>query len=501
MNSVIKIPDIGVEDAEVTEILASIGEKIKIEQPLITIEGDKASMQVPAPISGILKKIMIKIGDRVSTDQEIMIFEKNSEKNSVFNEKLKKSKNKPVKSEKNIQKIYSNMLGILEDSKILDVLVSEKDSLKIQCPVLIIQNTRGMKKITSSITGKIQTIYVKIGDKIDSSTLLYSIYSDDVSLINKNTCNKDLSKTDILQKIYNIYASPLIRRIALKYSIDLSKIDGSGRKGRITRIDLDKYIYDYKNLQLNKNIENNSLHLEESKYEIYGKIKIQELTKIKKISGNNLLKNWTTVPHITQFDHADINELEIFRKKQNKILQEKNEIKITILAFIIKAVIATLKVYPQFNSSLSSDGKRIILKKYFNIGIAVNTQHGLMVPIIFNADTKGIIDLSQELFFIAKKARLGKLSGKDMQGGCFTISNLGGIGGKEFTPIINVPEVAILGISRSNIQAIWDGNNFIPKLMLPLSLSYDHRVIDGVEGAQFIQHLTTIISDIRSLIL
>uniref|UniRef100_A0A1B0C171 Dihydrolipoamide acetyltransferase component of pyruvate dehydrogenase complex n=1 Tax=Glossina palpalis gambiensis TaxID=67801 RepID=A0A1B0C171_9MUSC len=445
MNSVIKIPDIGVEDAEVTEILASIGEKIKIEQPLITIEGDKASMQVPAPISGILKKIMIKIGDRVSTDQEIMIFEKNSEKNSVFNEKLKKSKNKPVKSEKNIQKIYSNMLGILEDSKILDVLVSEKDSLKIQCPVLIIQNTRGMKKITSSITGKIQTIYVKIGDKIDSN--------------------------------------------------------GSGRKGRITRIDLDKYIYDYKNLQLNKNIENNSLHLEESKYEIYGKIKIQELTKIKKISGNNLLKNWTTVPHITQFDHADINELEIFRKKQNKILQEKNEIKITILAFIIKAVIATLKVYPQFNSSLSSDGKRIILKKYFNIGIAVNTQHGLMVPIIFNADTKGIIDLSQELFFIAKKARLGKLSGKDMQGGCFTISNLGGIGGKEFTPIINVPEVAILGISRSNIQAIWDGNNFIPKLMLPLSLSYDHRVIDGVEGAQFIQHLTTIISDIRSLIL
>lgn len=497
MNTVVKIPDIGIEDAEVTEILVKIEDKIKTEQALITVEGDKASMQIPSPISGILKKIMVKIGDKVSTNQEIMLFEKIDNNDNFIDKKMLKKSEKKLLDSKNeeFKEIYASDLGILNHAEIIRVSIYEKNNIKINSPILIIQDCKETRKILSPLSGMVKNIQIKAGDRINPDTLLYHIY------VSKIFEKKPKNSLKTIIQCNHIYASPLIRRIALKYNINLSHVHGSGRKGRILPIDLERYINMYENNLLDQNKKNVQNFSENSQYAIYGKIEIQELTKIKQISGKNLSKNWTNIPHVTQFDQADIHELEIFRKNQNIILQRKNKIKITILSFVIKAIIATLKEYPQFNSSLSQDQKKIFLKKYFNIGIAVNTEQGLMVPIIFNADSKGILEISQEISNIAKKARLGTLSSKDMKGGCFTISNLGGIGGKEFTPIINAPEVAILGISQASMQAIWNGDIFVPRLMLPLSLSYDHRVIDGVEGAKFINFLKNLISDIRLLIL
>lgn len=411
MKKEIKIPDIGTEEVEVTEIVVNVGDKILIDDPIIVVEGDKTSMEIPSSENGIVNKILVKVGDKIATNSVIMIIEEHAS-NCI--------------SENNIN--------------------SSKDILKKNNEFIIDQ---------------------------------------------KDNINNFIDK--------NIHASPLIRRLSHKFNIELSKIQGTGIKERILKEDIYSHIknaltffYKNNNTKIIKKVDYNSC-------DVIEKIK---LSKIQKATGKNLLNNWLTIPHVTLYDQVDITSLEKFRKEQNNVF-EMNKInkKITLIVFIIKAVAQALKKFPKFNSSISQDGKEIIFKKYINIGIAVDTIHGLLVPVIYDVNKKNIINLLNDLLIISNKSRNNKLHAKDMQGGCFTISNLGCIGSSLFNPIINAPEVAILGISKSNIKPIWNGKNFVPKLMLPLSLSFDHRIINGVEGISFFNYILSIIHDIRKLII
>lgn len=438
--SKINVPNIGEETLEVTEILVKIGDAININQPLIIIEGDKSSMEIPSTHTGIITKIHTNIGDKVHTNSLILSIDTNNNNNAN------------IKSTCNLQ---------TPPQDYLDKLNTPQDHNTIE------YNHKNYKKLENIIEF----------DSIDQT----------------------------------IHATPLIRHMARTLEVDLSKITGSGRKGRILKEDIQNYL-NSKSIEYSNNYKpltstDNSYIQTDSTIDtnynnILNNVKTIQLSKIQKVSGINLQKNWSTIPHVTQFDSVDITNLEIFRKQQNlEITQKKINCKITILIFVMKAVAKALEELPRFNSILSKNKNELILKKHINIGIAVDTKQGLLVPVIRDVNKKGIIKLSQELLEISKKARSdnNQLTPLDTQEGSFTISNLGGIGGEMFTPIINAPEVAILGLSKSSMRPIWNGNKFIPRLMLPLSLSYDHRVIDGADGARFINKINKIISDIRLL--
>ncbi|URJ25234.1 2-oxo acid dehydrogenase subunit E2 [Candidatus Blochmannia ocreatus (nom. nud.)] len=430
----INTPNIGADELEVTEIMVKIGDKVSINQPLIVIEGDKSSIEIPAPCSGTVTEIHIQVGTKVHTGSLILSLN-NIEKNTKIS---------------NIN--YQN-----------DTTESTVDFIPTQD---IRHNTEDCKVIN-----------------------------------HRNVCiNLDSNKI--------IHATPLIRHMARIFGVNLSKIQGTGRKGRILKEDIHNY--------LNKNILKKEVDytptislrklfshfsLPEIDFSKFGNVTIITLDKIRKISGVNLHRNWVMAPHVTQFDEVDITDLEIFRKQQNiELAKNTVDCKITLLIFVIKAVAKALEEFPRFNSSLSDDGQKLILKDYINIGVAVDTPKGLLVPVLREVNKKGVISLSKELSNLSKKARSNnQLTPSDMQGGSFTISNLGGIGGSAFTPIINMPEVAILGISKAIMKPIWIDKKFVPRLMLPLSLSYDHRVIDGADGARFITLINNIISDIRLL--
>ncbi|WP_096619696.1 dihydrolipoyllysine-residue acetyltransferase, partial [Candidatus Enterovibrio altilux] len=410
------VPDIGNDEVEVTEIMVTIGDSIATEQPLITIEGDKASMEVPAPFAGILKKIKVAAGDKVSTGSLLMVFEEVS-----------------------------------------------AGSMEAADPAPATQ--------TAPVTS--------------------------VDFVEYNEC---------------VHASPVVRRLAREFGINLAKVKNSGRKNRILKEDVQNYVKDMlKHLEsgiaasTSGNGNSGALNLlpwPQVDFNKFGGTETKLLSRIKKISGANLHRNWVIIPHVTQWDNADITELEAFRKEQNEEKKKQiTDMKITLLVFIMKAAAKALEVFPVFNSSLSDDGESLILKKYINIGIAVDTPNGLVVPVCRDVNKKSIYELSAELVEVSQKARSGKLTASDMKGGSFTISSLGSLGGTAFTPIVNAPEVGILGVSKSEMKLVWDGKNFIPRLILPLSLSYDHRVIDGAEGARFITFLNKCLSDIRRLIL
>jgi len=400
----VKMPDIGVEEVEVIEILVKIGEHVELEQGLITVEGEKASMEIPSPTSGIIKSIYVKIGDKVKTSSILMILKFNS-------------------IDTNVQEKKTNIL--------------EKENV-----ILTKQN-----------------------------------------FIKSNTFKEDTC----------IHATPLIRRLARNLNIELSNIIPTGRKNRILKEDLELYLNKFK---IN-NLQNNSI----LNFNDINKIDIKEieLSSLQKTVGNNLKKNWNNIPHVTQFDEFDITVLEKFRQKYNFENKESNSI--TVLIFILKVVACALEKFPIFNSYLSNDNKKIILRKHINIGVAVNVKDGLFVPVLKHVNKKNITQLSSELIFLSERARQKQLDASDMQQGCFTISNLGAIGGSYFSPIINAPEVAILGVSKSKIKPLWNGKEFIPSLMLPLSLSYDHRVINGVDGARFITFIGKLLSDMHFLIM
>ncbi|OGO91701.1 MAG: dihydrolipoyllysine-residue acetyltransferase [Coxiella sp. RIFCSPHIGHO2_12_FULL_42_15] len=411
----VKVPDIGgAENVEVIEVFVKAGDTIKVEDPLMTLEGDKATMDVPAPKAGKVIDVKIKVGDKVSQGSVILSLEAEGDATQSAEKSPKaESKEKPKTS--------------IEEKEPEAAPAAEEKS-----------------------TG--------------FGTL--------------------------------VHAGPGVRRIAQEFGVDLTKMTGTGEKGRILKEDVQKFV---KTRLQHAASGGFSLPVIPSiDFSKFGEIEPQSLSKIKKISGANLHRNWISIPHVTQFGDADITELEVFRQRE-KPFAEKQGVKLTPLVFLMKAVVAALKEYPHFNASL--EGETLILKKYFHIGVAVDTPNGLVVPVIRDVDRKGLFEIAKELAHISAKARDKGLSMTEMQGGCFSISSLGGIGGTAFTPIINAPEVAILGVSRSEQKPVYIDGEFQPRLMLPLSLSYDHRVIDGADGARFLVFLTERLSDIRTLLL
>ncbi len=437
MIQTIYLPDIGSDEVEITEILVAVGDQITAEQPLIIVEGDKASMEIPAPSAGCVQELSIKVGDKVATGSLLL-----SLKHAAA---------------------ASESAGVPNRPSPLPVEIAAE--------------------------AKIQREPVDPASKPETAPV--SIPTLD----------------GVVTPHADVHASPLVRRLAREFGIDVSQIIGSGPKGRIVPEDLQIYVKSA--LQRASTTpppaEGPGLQLlpwPRVDFSQFGPVERVDLSRINKLTGANLHRNWVQIPHVTQWGSADITELEAFRQQQNREAeQQKLGIKLTPLVFIMQAVAKALTRFPRFNSSLSPDGQQLILKKYIHLGIAVDTPQGLVVPVIRQVDQQGIWQLSQAVAETSQRARAGQLTLADFQGGCFTLSSLGGIGGTAFTPIINAPEVAILGISRAAQQPQWDGQQFIPRLRLPLSLSYDHRVIDGAEGARFMTLLEQLLADIRRLLL
>ncbi|EHD0097939.1 pyruvate dehydrogenase complex dihydrolipoyllysine-residue acetyltransferase [Vibrio vulnificus] len=522
------VPDIGGDEVEVTEILVAVGDSIAEEQSLLTVEGDKASMEVPAPFAGMLKEIKVAAGDKVSTGSLVMIFEVAGSGAAApapvaaaapAAAPAASGAGTPERKEVNVPDIGGDEVEVTE------IMVAVGDTVTEEQSLITVEGDKASMEVPAPFAGTVKEIKVAAGDKVSTGSLIMvfevagAVPAPAAPAQAAAPAAAPAAKpaaapaaTEFEENNDYAHASPVVRRLAREFGVNLAKVKGSGRKSRILKEDVQAYVKDAL-----KRLESGAAAAASGKgdgaalgllpwpkvdFSKFGETEVQPLSRIKKISGANLHRNWVMIPHVTQWDNADITELENFRKEQNAIEAKKDSgMKITPLVFIMKAAAKALEAFPAFNSSLSDDGESLILKKYVNIGIAVDTPNGLVVPVFKDVNKKGIYELSEELMVVSKKARAGKLTAADMQGGCFTISSLGGIGGTAFTPIVNAPEVGILGVSKSEIKPVWNGKEFAPRLQLPLSLSYDHRVIDGAEGARFITYLNECLSDIRRLVL
>ncbi|MDF9388797.1 pyruvate dehydrogenase complex dihydrolipoyllysine-residue acetyltransferase [Vibrio sp. 1151_11] len=523
----VHVPDIGGDEVEVTEIMVAVGDSIAEEQSLLTVEGDKASMEVPAPFAGVLKEIKVAAGDKVSTGSLVMIFEVAGSAPAAASAQVAA----PVAAApaaSAAKEIHVPDIGG-DEVEVTEIMVAVGDTVSEEQSLITVEGDKASMEVPAPFAGVVKEIKVAAGDKVSTGSLIMVFEVAGAAPVAVAAPAQAAAPAASAPKAEAVksavaapaefeenneysHASPVVRRIAREFGVNLAKVKGSGRKSRILKEDVQNYVK-----EALKRLESGSAAVASGKgdgaalgllpwpkvdFSKFGDTEVKPLSRIKKISGANLHRNWVMIPHVTQWDNADITELENFRKEQNAI-EAKNDtgMKITPLVFIMKAVAKALEAFPSFNSSLSEDGESLILKKYVNVGIAVDTPNGLVVPVFKDVNKKGIYELSRELAEVSKKARAGKLTAADMQGGCFTISSLGGIGGTAFTPIVNAPEVGILGVSKSEFKPVWNGKEFEPRLQLPLSLSYDHRVIDGAEGARFITFLNGALSDIRRLVL
>ncbi|ARU67028.1 pyruvate dehydrogenase complex dihydrolipoyllysine-residue acetyltransferase [Histophilus somni] len=525
----IYVPDIGGDEVNVTDIMVSVGETVAEEQSILNVEGDKASMEVPAPTAGIVKEILIKVGDKVSTGSLVMKFEVAGVVSAA--ETAQVSSSAQVTGESAVQDVHVPDIGG-DEVNVTEIMVAVGDSVTEEQSLITVEGDKASMEVPAPFAGVVKEILVKSGDKVSTGSLIMrfevqgkaptpeassavteaKVAPSPAAQENQMT---PVSQADVTASAVFAHATPVVRRLAREFGVNLDKVKGTGRKGRILKEDVQAYVKAAIKAVESGNVSPTSagngavngaglglLPWPKVDFSKFGDIEQVELGRIQKISGANLHRNWVMIPHVTQWDKADITELEKFRKEQNVLAEkQKLDVKITPLVFIMKAVAKALENYPRFNSSLSEDAQSLILKKYINIGVAVDTPNGLVVPVFKDVNKKGIIELSRELAEISKKARAGKLTASDMQGGCFTISSLGGIGGTHFTPIVNTPEVAILGVSKSEMTPVWNGKDFTPRLMLPLSLSYDHRVIDGADGARFITFINSVLSDLRRLVM
>ena len=523
----VNVPDIGGDEVEVTEILVKVGDTVAAEQSLITVEGDKASMEVPAPFAGTVKEIKVNVGDKVSTGSLIMIFEVAGEAGAAApaakQEAAPAAAPAPAAGVKEV-----NVPDIGGDEvEVTEVMVKVGDKVAAEQSLITVEGDKASMEVPAPFAGVVKELKVNVGDKVKTGSLIMIFEVEGAAPAAAPAkqeaaapapaakaeapaaapAAKAEGKSEFAENDAYVHATPLIRRLAREFGVNLAKVKGTGRKGRILREDVQAYVKEaIKRAEAAPAATGGGipgmLPWPKVDFSKFGEIEEVELGRIQKISGANLSRNWVMIPHVTHFDKTDITELEAFRKQQNEeAAKRKLDVKITPVVFIMKAVAAALEQMPRFNSSLSEDGQRLTLKKYINIGVAVDTPNGLVVPVFKDVNKKGIIELSRELMTISKKARDGKLTAGEMQGGCFTISSNGGLGTTHFTPIVNAPEVAILGVSKSAMEPVWNGKEFVPRLMLPISLSFDHRVIDGADGARFITIINNTLSDIRRLVM
>jgi pyruvate dehydrogenase E2 component (dihydrolipoamide acetyltransferase) len=559
----IKVPDIGDFDSVgVIEVLVNVGDTIKVEQSLITVESDKASMEIPSSHAGVLKELKVKLGDKVAQGAVIAVIETADVASApaaaaapapaaaapVAAQNVAPAPAAPAQAATpaaapSSVNIAIPDIGDFKDVAVIELLVKVGDTVTAEQSLFTVESDKASMEIPSPAAGTITALTLKIGDKVNVGDVVGAMSVQGAAptavaapaaaapVAAQNTApavaapapaapaavaavaapahNPTVAPSGALP-----HASPSVRKFARELGVPLAEVKGSGQKGRITQEDVMGFTKSVmagavqtlaQQAAAPKSSGGNVGGLEvlawpKVDFAKFGPVERKDLSRIKKISGANLHRNWVMIPHVTNNDLADITDLEAFRVSTNaENAKAKSDVKVTMLAFVIKAVVAALKKFPEFNASL--DGDTLVYKQYFNIGFAADTPNGLVVPVLKDADKKGIMQISQEMGELAKKARDGKLGAADMQGGCFSISSLGGIGGTDFTPIVNAPEVAILGLSKSSIQPVWDGKAFQPRLMLPLSLSYDHRVIDGAAAARFNAYLGAVLADYRRILL
>lgn len=519
----VAVPDIGSDEVEVTEIMVKVGDTVAAEQSLITVEGDKASMEVPAPFAGTVKEIKISTGDKVSTGSLIMVFDVAGAAAPAVATESAPAAAPAAATASAVKNVDVPDIGD-DEVEVTEVMVKVGDKVAAEQSLITVEGDKASMEVPAPFAGTVKEIKISTGDKVKTGSLIMVFEVEGAAPAAAPAqqaapaaapakaatapAAKAESKGEFAENDAYVHATPVIRRLAREFGVNLAKVKGTGRKGRILREDVQAYVKDaVKRAEAAPTAATGGglpgmLPWPKVDFSKFGEIEEVELGRIQKISGANLSRNWVMIPHVTQFDEADITEVEVFRKQQNiEAEKKKQDLKITPLVFLMKAAAKALEEFPRFNSSISEDGQKLTLKKYINIGVAVDTPNGLVVPVFRDVNKKGIVELSRELSVISKKARDGKLTASDMQGGCFTISSLGGIGGTAFTPIVNAPEVAILGVSKSSMKPVWNGKEFAPRLMLPLSLSFDHRVIDGAAGARFAAYIATIMADIRRLVM
>ncbi|MGL6458650.1 pyruvate dehydrogenase complex dihydrolipoyllysine-residue acetyltransferase [Aeromonas hydrophila] len=527
----VHVPDIGDDEVDVTEIMVAVGDMVEADQSIIAVEGDKASMEVPAPFAGRVVEIKVAAGAKVSTGSLVMVFEVAGAAPAAVAAPVQAAA--PVAAAPAVAAAKEvNVPDIGGDEvEVTEIMVAVGDKVEADQSLIAVEGDKASMEVPAPFAGVVKEIKVKAGDKVSTGSLIMvfevagaapaaaaapvaqaaaPVAAAPVAAAPAPVAQAAAASDFVANDAY-VHASPAVRRLAREFGVNLAKVKASGRKGRIVKEDVQAYVKDaVKRAEsapaAGQGTGNGNgmsvLAWPKVDFSKFGDVEEVDLTRIQKISGPNLHRNWVMIPHVTQFDEADTTELEAFRKEQNAMLEkQKADVKITPLVFILKAAAKALEAHPRFCSSLSEDGSKLIMKKYIHIGVAVDTPNGLVVPVVRDVNKKGIMELSRDLAEISKKARAGKLTAADMQGGCFTISSLGGIGGTSFTPIVNAPEVAILGVSKSEMKPKWNGKEFAPRLMLPLALSYDHRVIDGADGARFITTMNGVLSDIRRLVL
>jgi len=557
----IQVPDIGdFEDVPIIEILVSEGDSIDVETPLVTLESDKAAMDVPSPAAGRVKDILVKVDDKVSEGSPILVLQLEGEGGDGGDAaepehadagRAAAGEGQAAPSRESAsagagaaaggdagkgggtRQVTVPDIGDFSDVEIIEVHVSPGDEIDAEDPIITLESDKATMDVPAPEGGKVAEVLVKTGGRVSQGDPILSLEGGAAAApeagqgvdqgagtaaapvreerepaaaapTSEPSPPPTLPSADDSNKGPAPHASPSVRRFARELGIDITQVEGSGRKGRILKEDVQNWV--------KKRIHEGAPaaapgaggaglpEMPDIDFSQFGEVEVVPLNRIKKLTAANVHRSWLHVPHVTQHEEADITELEEFRQDLKKEAAERG-VKVTMLAFLMKASVAALREYPRFNASLEKGGENLVMKKYFNIGIAVDTPDGLVVPTIRNVDRKGVYDLAAELGDVSQRARDRKLSPNDLQGACFTISSLGGIGGTAFTPIVNAPEVAILGVSRAQMKPVYKNGEFVPRLMLPLALSYDHRVVDGADGARFVVFLSKVLKDARRLLL
>ena len=545
----VKVPDIGdFKEVEVIEVMVKVGDTVAADQSLLTVESDKASMEIPSSHAGTVKEIKVKLGDKVSEGTLVLVVEAAGSAAAapapapvaaapapVGAAPATAPAAAPAAASAGPVTVEVPDIGDFDEVAVIEVFVKAGDTVKVEQSLITVESDKASMEIPSSHAGSVTQLLVKVGDKVKKGSPIAIVQAaGGVPAVAPAAAAPAASAAPVsaaaaapvaastaavpahdptAAKGALPHASPSIRRFARELGVPLAEVKGSGPKGRITQADVQGFVKGVLAGETQTAAQKAKapapaaaagggipglLPWPTVDFAKFGPVERKDLSRIKKISGANLHRNWVMIPHVTNNDEADITELEAFRVQLNKE-NEKSGVKVTMLAFVIKAVVSALKKFPDFNASL--DGDALVYKQYFHIGFAADTPNGLVVPVLKNADQKGIFQISTEMGELAKKARDGKMGPADMTGGCFSISSLGGIGGTHFTPIINAPEVAILGLSKGQMKPVWDGKAFVPRLTLPLSLSYDHRVIDGASAARFNAYLGATLADFRRVIL